>query len=211
MRLSALPPALSRLAVLLLLAGFVAACGGSKETASLTPEPNEETIEAAPDWYLAPPRDDNYVLAAATATSRDMQLAIDKAQTTARGEIAATLEAKFSGLVKQFQEEVGTDNSAELLEQYTQTYKTVVSQVMVGSNARQRSVDVDRGVYRAYVLMELPVGEAARQLMQRIQSNQAMYTRFRSTQAFEEMEREVEAYEQWKREQQRGMADDSDE
>lgn len=191
--------------LLTLLAATLAACGGSKETATLTPEPNEETIESAPDWYLETPRDDSYVLAAATATSRSMQLAIDKAQTNARGQIAATLEAKFSGLVKQFQEEVGTDEGAELLGQYTQTYKTVISQVMVGSAARERSVSVDRGVYRAYVLMELPVGEAARELLQRIERNDAMYTRFRSSQAFEEMEREVEAYERWKEEQRRGM------
>jgi hypothetical protein len=55
--------------------------------------------------------------------------------------------------------------------------------------------------YRAYVLMELPTGEAAKRLMEQVKANEQMYTRFRSTEAFKELDAEVQRYEAWKRDQ----------
>jgi len=162
---------------------------------------SEEAVENIPDWMVENPDDPNYLFGTATATSRSMQTAIDKAETSARGDIASELQTKFSGLTKQFQEEVGTGSESELLTQFTQAQKEVVSQVLNGAGVRAREVVTDRGIYRAYVLMEMPIGEAASKLMSRLQQNRDMYTRFRSSQAFEELEEEVRRYEEFLEEQ----------
>mgnify|MGYP006273804785 FL=1 len=187
---------------LLLMGTVLAGCGGSKETTNLNPKPTDTSVENVPDWFLNPPEDPSFLFGAASATSRSMQTAIDKAATSARGDIASTLNTKFEGLTKQFQEEVGTGSDSEMLSQFTEAQKEVVSQVLRGVSTREREIYNEQGVYRAYVLMNMPIGKAASELMSKIQENEEMYTRFRSTQAFEELEEEVEDYERF-RDQQR--------
>ncbi len=181
-----------------LSAFLLAACGGSKQAA--TSSASQESVSAAPDWYLNPPEDPDFTFGAATSTSRSMQLAIDKAATGARAEIASGLEAKFSSLERQFQEEIGSGEDTELLSQFTQARKTVVSQVLNGVTTRDREVITEQSLYRAFVLMEMPIGEAATKLMDQLKANDALYTRFRATQAHEDLEEEVERYEQDRRE-----------
>ena len=90
---------------------------------------------------------------------------------------------------------------SQLLDQYTSVYKATVSQVLFGSRPRQQEVKAEGRAYRAYVLMELPTGEAAKRLMEQVKANEQMYTRFRSTEAFKELDAEVQRYEAWKRDQ----------
>lgn len=177
---------LSIVLVILLIAG----CGSSRET-----------VRSAPDWYLDLPEDPNYIFAAVTSTSRDMQVAVDKAQADGRNEIAQQLELRMSGLTKRFQEEVGLDEDSELLEQFTNVYKAVVDQVLHGTRPSQREILEEGNTFRAYVLMEMPIGQANQALMQRIRQNENMYTRFRASEAFEELEKEIERYEEWRERQ----------
>lgn len=172
---------------------FVVGCGSSKSTV-------EQTIDAAPDWYSNVPKSDDMLYAAVTATSQDMQLAVNKAQADARNQISQQMEVKYSALTQRFQEEVGLAADSELLEQYTSSYKAVVSQVLNGSRATdQEIIPEGESGYRAFVLMEMPIGQASQQLLEQIRQNQLMYTRFRASQAYEELESEVEKYEQWKK------------
>ncbi len=184
---------------LLLVAVVLAGCGSS--------EPQAGGREV-PEWYLETPEETNYVYAANSATSQKMQVAIDKATTGARGDLAANLETKIESMTKSFTEEVGD----ELRQQYTEAQKEITSKVLKGTSPREKEVfQQDDGTWRAYVLMELPVGEAAQQFLSKINSmdkNDEMYTRFRSSQAFKEMKEAVDEYE---REQQRGMASQSTE
>lgn len=177
-------------------------CGGSKEAADLSPEASDATLQNMPSWFTSPPEEPDYLFGTGTSTSRSMQMAIDKASTTARGNLASTLESRFEGLSKQFEEEVGNSSNSQLLTQFTQAQREVVSQVLRGVSTRDRQILNEEGVYRAYVLVEMPIGQAAAELMRKLQQNDDMYTRFRSTQAFEELDEQVEEYEQFRQEQQ---------
>ncbi|MEW6750222.1 MAG: hypothetical protein AB1505_04510 [Candidatus Latescibacterota bacterium] len=148
----------------------------------------------APGWYSKPPRAEDHLYAAATATSRDMQMAIDKARTQAQTGLAGQLETRLGNLTKQFAEEVGSGEGSELLEQFTSATKAVIDQTLNGAQIdKQKHVQEGPG-YRAYVLMTLPVGAANQALMERIRANQNLYTRFQASQAFEELNKELEAY-----------------
>src|SRR6185503_1653034 len=98
---------------------------------------------------------------------------------------------------KRFVEEVGRDGS-QLLDQYTQVYKGVVSQVLYGSRPRQQTLRTEGDVYRAVVLMELPIGEMSKKLLEQIRAQEQLYTRFRASEAFKELDAEVRKYEEWK-------------
>ncbi|MFQ5650894.1 MAG: LPP20 family lipoprotein [bacterium] len=182
---------------LLVIAGMaisVMGCGGSKPL-------TQTRIDPIPEWFTNTPQDPNFLYAARTGASRDLNLAIEKAITSARAEIARQYELKIDGLTKSFQEEVGTDEDAEINQLFSQTIRTVVSTQLMGSRASKTAHVKDGNNYRAYVLVEYPIGAANQAFMNALKANQNMYTRFRASEAFKEMDDEVRKYEEWKKQQ----------
>lgn len=185
-------------AIALLPASMLAIAGcssGNRAKPDLSPPTAKQTIAAAPKWYLKVPQDSLYLLGAATATSRDMQTAIDKAQLAGRSQIAQSYESHFQGLAKRFQEEVGVADSSDMLQQFEQTYKAVADVALLGTRAREQEVKAEGPIYRVYVLMEMPIGPANAAIMRKLRQNQQMYTRLRASQAFQELEHEVDRVE----------------
>lgn len=168
---------------LLLIAG---ACGSSKNSSI--------TNVVVPDWYLNIPVDEDYFFGVGNTTSRDMSLAVNKSVMDARAQIAQQVEIKMSGVQRRFQEEVGLGENSELLDQFTSAYKAIVDETLVGSRTRNQEIRQEGITYRAYVLVEMPVGAASEAMMQRLRENENLYTRFRATEAFRDLERELEAY-----------------
>ena len=155
-----------------------------------------------PVWYSNIPQDPNYLFAANSQTSQDMQLAVDKATEGARADIARQLQTKVEGLQKRFTEETGTGSDAQLLQMFTQAEKTVVDETLTGSTVKNQKIVKDGSMWRAYVLVQYPIGAANTALMQQIKNNNQMYTRFRASQAFKELQNEVDKYNKDKQDQQ---------
>ncbi|MGA2623303.1 MAG: hypothetical protein ABSF91_05555 [Bacteroidota bacterium] len=180
---------------IILTAVFFNGCSGSKGM--------QGTSEGdIPDWYNNHPQDPNYFYAATTATSQDMQLAVDKATSAARTEIGRIVETRISDLQKKFDEETGIGKDAQLLQQFTGASKTVVSTSLSGSQVVKQKQFKDGDIWRAYVLVQYPVGAANEALQQQIKNNEQMYTRFRASQSFKDLDDEVQKYEEWKKQQQ---------
>jgi len=191
----------TRVFLLVLIALLAIDCAGKKKKFQ---SPSGGKINV-PEWYADPPDRDEYLVGVATATSLDLQTAVDKARHDGRVEIARQLDLKVTGMSKRFVEETGLYEDAELLDMFTQASKTVISESFSGSRMSKQKLDQEGSVYRAYVLMELPIGEANVRLLEKINSQKRLYTRFRATQAYEELDQMVEQYEQWKREQMQDM------
>lgn len=173
-------------------------CGGKKKHKMVSPTGVKMDV---PEWYADPPRTDDLLVGVATATSLDLQTAVDKAKQDGRAELARQIDLRVTGLSKRFVEETGLREDAELLDMFTQVSKSVVAESLTGSRLARQDLSQEGSVYRAYVLVEMPIGEANVALLGKIRSQQRLYTRFRASQAFEELDREVQAYEEWKKEQ----------
>ncbi len=174
---------------------LVMSCGGgSKQTMQTTTEGD------IPDWYLNKPEDPNFLYEPATATSQDMQLAVDKAVQAGRTGIGRQVETKIQGIQKRFQEETGVGEDAQLLDQFTQASKTVVSTSLTGSKEINKKIVKDGKMWRAYVLVQYPLGAAQEAFKAQVQKKEQLYTRFRATQVYKEMDADVEKYEQFKKE-----------
>ena len=179
--------------ILMIFATFLMSCGGKTKL---------DNPSGLPPWFQNPPEDPNYMFSTATMTSKDLQLAINKAKQQARVDLAQQMETKIKAMTKQFTEEVGLGEDAEFLSQTSVVSKSVTSKVLNGSRARQvETIKEDGVIYRAYVLMELPIGPANSALLNAVKKQQNLYTRFRSSQGFQELEEEVEKYDQFKKEQ----------
>jgi hypothetical protein len=167
-------------------------CGGSKSL-------SDTDTGDIPEWYLNNPTAENYIYEAASATSRDMDLALNKAETEARAKVGRTMEAKVNSMQKKFEEEVGQGENSELLSQFTQATKVIVSTELNGSRVKEKKFVKDGSNWRCYVLMEYPIGSAQAAFLNKIKNNNQLYTRFRSTDAMKEMEKDVAKYEEWKK------------
>lgn len=183
---------LVKLFFLLLSIVVLSSCGGSKSL----PDTDAGDI---PEWYLNTPEGANYIYASASSVSRDMELAISKATTEVRAKLARTLEVKVNSMQKKFEEEVGSGENSELLSQFTQATKTIVSKELTGSKIIKKKIEKDGGNWRAYVLAEYPIGAAQQAFLNQISSDKNNYTRFRSTEAFKELETDVDKYEKSKK------------
>ena len=177
------------LMALVLLAG----CGGGPETMQAT------STGDIPDWYPNAPQEALYARSANTAVSQDLQIAIDKATTGARAELGRIVETKVNALQKRFEEETGAGQEATLLQQFTQATKLVVSTTMNGSRMKDQRTVRDGTMWRAYVLMELPLGVANATLLEEIKKNKELYTKFRASEAYKDLDSEVQKYEEWKK------------
>jgi len=168
---------------------FLAGCGGSGTDLSKT------GMGDLPEWFVSVPTAENYLYAVATEASKDMQLAVEKATTTARAGIARQLETKLQSLQKQFTEEIGAGENSNLLTQFTTATKTVTNQSLTGATVKSNEVFKDGDTFRAYILVEYPIGEANLALVETLKKNNELYTRFRSSETFEELEKEIQKYE----------------
>ena len=181
--------------LLLMALGIVyAGCSGPKSS-------TEINLGKIPKWFTKVPSDPDFLFAAKTATSKDLQLALDKAREEAIADIAQQVEVKLAGIQKNFREEVGASDTSELLQQFTQASKAVYSQQLLGAKVKEQKIVKDKGGYRVYVLAQYPIGAAAEALMKQMSQQKLLYTRFRASKTFEDLNKEVEKYEQWKKEQ----------
>ena len=181
--------------LLFVFALFIIGCAGGSRALQTASEGE------IPSWFTTIPQDPNYLFAANTATSQDLGIAIDKSITAARAEVGRQMEVRVSSLQKRFDEEVGLGEDAELMQMFTQATKTVVSQTLSGSRTKYQKQVKDGNLWRAYVLVEYPIGAANQALMQQIKNNQQMYTRFRASETYKELEEEVAKFEEWKKQQ----------
>ena len=180
-----------RMKILLCLSAALAAFAGC---ASSKPQ----KVERLPTWYETVPKDtESHLYSATMGESRKMDVAIKKAKTQARAELAQKLGTKVQNLEKLFQEEVGADPDTELLEQFTSVTKTITSETLYGTQEEEKEIqNLENGNFRVYMLMTLPIGEANQAMMAKIRANEHLYTRFRASQAFDELDADIQAYEE---------------
>ena len=174
---------------------------GSRGGPDLSPEASRKTIKSSPDWFVDPPHKEGFKAQAATATSQDMQMSLDKARTSAAITLAGLIESEWNGLVKRAQEETGLAENSTIIDQFSNTQEQVISNRLEDISVARRELqeektDDGRRIYRAYVLVEYDEGAAQKRLLNKIKADEQLYNAMRATELFEEMEDKVEAYRQ---------------
>jgi len=64
------------------------------------------------------------------------------------------------------------DDASELLQQFTTATKIITNQTLSGSEIDKKEIQADKGIYRAYVLMKIPIGKANRKLLDKLLENE---------------------------------------
>jgi len=115
-------------------------------------EKTKTAANQAPDWYMNPPRDDGYLYAAGTATSTDLQFAVDKAILNAKYQLADQMNGKVSGKQKDFITETSGGQHSGTAERAT---SNVVADIALPAYRviERKVVPVDTQ-FRSYVLLQ---------------------------------------------------------
>lgn len=177
---------------LVLLLILCCACG-NPQTINLAPQPTKKVVANIPDWFLEQKTDSDQISAVATATSRSMQVAMEKAKATAMTELAQQLGTRMANLTRQFNEEIGEADDSQLLQQFSSATKAVSDEMLVGAHVDRKEFVAEETIYRVYLRMSLPLGSANRLLLEKTRVHEELHTRLRSSQAFAELERQLES------------------
>jgi hypothetical protein len=149
---------------------------------------------SSPGWYRNPPKKKDAYYGVARAMSGDQQMAVNKAQADARGDLAQQLSTYYGGLIRRFQEEMGSELTGEMLDGMTQASKQITSTTLIGSRPTKREVAREADRYVAYVMVELPTGEANTAFVYEMKKNAALYARLQKAKAMQELDKELEAF-----------------
>ncbi len=178
---------------------LIIACGGSTPPPAPVDMPsqpqaaNPQTPMDVPNWFMMTPEpDDEYaVYATGEATSRKMNIAMQKATQQARANLGQSINAKVQSLIESMVEEAGMGENVQITEFYSETSKSVSNETLSGATVvKKYPYQTSSGGYRVYVLMGLkkaPFDNAASQaIVSKVKENQeeAMYANFKKTQAF---------------------------
>ena len=144
-----------------------------------------------PNWYNKLPTKRGYKYEAGTERGDEIQNAVDEATEIAVANLGRNMETEISGLVRRAQEEV---NDRAAVDRFQTTQEEVYSIALKDWRVARQEIVKDKGLYRAYVLVEWDAGAAQKRLMDKIQSDKELYEAMRASELFEEMEQKVEEY-----------------
>ena len=172
-------------------------CGGSKGP-DLSPDASRKTLSSLPSWFMDIPSNDGFRYETSTATSQDIQMAINKASLDASNKLAGQVKSEMNGLIKRVQEETGLGEGSNVIDQFSQTQEQIIATSLQDWKIAKKEIQEEKSstgkIYRAYVLVEWDEGAAQKRLLEKIKSDEQVYTAMRATELYEEMEEKVERY-----------------
>jgi len=157
----------------------------------------EQVKDAAadlPSWYLSPPTDDTAIYAPGTSISGDLQMAVDKAVMSAKRAVADRVNSRLSSKMKEFLSESGAAEDGKVLTETERVTSNLITEVnLSGYDIVQKKVVPAGATFRAYVLVQYPLGSANRILVDQIRKNDLLESRVRASKAFQELEKDIQS------------------
>ena len=149
-------------------------------------------VDDIPSWYGAHADDEFALFAPGTATSTDLQFALDKAVLAAKRALADRVNSKLSAKIKEFTAEAKTGEIPQVTTESERTTINLISDVTLNGYAvKEQKFVANGGLYRAYVLLQYPLGNANRLLVEQVGKDAALRGRLRASKAFQELEAEI--------------------
>ena len=148
-----------------------------------------------PTWYKQLPKEDNIIYTVGSATSPNLQLAVDMATLNAKYTLADRINGKLDAMMKTFTSKIGSDDiDSSVLSEVEKVSKNVIASVDVaGYNPKEMEIYPTGTQFRAYVLLEYSEEEARKIIMNRMMKDRMVYGKIRSTNAWKELQNEVDA------------------
>jgi len=156
----------TRLLASVALVGLLAACAadpGSPESRyelyqkqqEAKQEALEDRVADIPDWFIDVPQSDHAVFSVGSGRSPSLDMALTKATLSAKRQLADRIAGELSEIIREFATEMGSVDNPVVMEELERATQNFVKRVPVhGYRVSNKSIQVDRGSYVAYILLE---------------------------------------------------------
>ena len=159
-------------------------------------EANREKIDELPDWATTPPQSDLAIYGVGSSTHSDMSTARRAAIVKAEAEIAEKLDSLLSQSTKVWFDESTYDATGNS-DKVSQAIKSVVKETNLrGLTVKEIKFIATGSKVTAFALIEYPIGQANKALVQQIQKDAALSQEARKNEAFKKLEAELERLKQ---------------
>lgn len=153
----------------------------------------EKTVDSIPKWCLNPPMSDYALSACGSGESANMNMARNRAILDAKRQLADSIDSEISSRMEDFLKSTGM-GSNEQVKQASEiiTKNTTIQAKLIGyKQTKTDAVSMD-GKYQFYVLIEYPVGDANKALLNQIKQDDVLSTQKDADKAMAELEAEIE-------------------
>lgn len=169
---------------------------GTAQQAQQKQEARVDAVKASvsdlPSWFTSPPTDEFSIYAPGTAASADLQFAEDKAVLGAKRALADRINSKLSSKMKEFLSESGAGEDTQVQAESERVTSNLITEVnLSGYNITEKKFVPAGTQYRAYVLLQYPLGQANRILVDQIHKDNILQGKLRASKAFQELEKDI--------------------
>ncbi len=164
-----------------------------KDQIEKTEKKVEKTVDSIPKWCLNPPISDYALSACGAGESANMNMARNRAILDAKRQLADSIDSEISSRMEDFLKSTGM-GSNEQVKQASEiiTKNTTIQAKLIGyKQTKTDAVSMD-GKYQFYVLIEYPVGDANKALLNQIKQDDVLSTQKDADKAMAELEAEIE-------------------
>ena len=160
-----------------------------EEEKKISKQAIDNTIENMPDWMTKPPQDVNSIYTTGTYLSKDMQRSIDGASRNALNELALTISGNLNSLVNEYVEETGFASDSTIINEVSRvTSMEAINTKIIGHKRVDSKLMRNNQSYRAFVLIQYPIGEFNKLALQVIKNNKLLESKLKSSDAFKRLE-----------------------
>ena len=153
----------------------------------------KSSVDDLPSWFTSPPTDETSLYAPGTATSPDLQFAEDKAVLGAKRAMADRINSKLSSKLKEFISESGAGENPQVMAESERVTSNLITEVNLSGYTVTQKKFVPIGTqFRAFILLQYPLGTANRILVDQVKKNNLLEGRLRASKAFQDLDREIQ-------------------
>jgi predicted TIM-barrel fold metal-dependent hydrolase len=166
------------------LALLVISCSGIKPS-----NKGSGLSKNAPEWYRSVPADGKqYMFAVGAGTGSRANIAVAKAETAAKLQMARKLSEKVEGLQKVYIDETGSASDVSTNEAFTQATKTITNAQLVGAGVIKTetfTLKKDTG-FEAFVLVRMPTGKARKRIVEQLSKEPNVFEKLSGSKAYQQ-------------------------
>jgi len=181
--------------ILMMAAVSLSACGDKTkaqlEAAALPPTPSQ-VVDELPDWCMSMPESEVALFACGIGSSADLTMARSKATLDAKRQLADMIDSEISSRMDDFLSSIGATTQENIKKQSEIVSKNVTVEASL-SGYKQANQDVQalNSAYQVYILLEYPIGQANRALLNKIKENELLSTQQAADEALARLEAEI--------------------
>lgn len=150
------------------------------------------TNRLAPKWYKKLPENPKTLTVKFRAESDSLQFAIKFAETGARRQLTELVGQQIRQLRTDLEKEIKLNERQDLLDFFNKRVKAIVTANLFKINVKKQHTVNQEGTWHTFIIMEYPLAEANKALVDEFKRNTEMYEQVRHSQAFIELEKQIE-------------------